>query len=618
MSKYIKITALILSVLSVILFCSCKKQEPEKVTVETSLSVDNSFCGQRNIKCSFPQSIIPQGSEQETHLDKVIQKYCPDSVNYSKNISENAISYNFQLKFSSATDYTDKVKSITKTQAAVSFSNPNTVLTKGWKLEENFQSSQLLDWIFDGARQENFDDLKFEITETKTSAALNDDVQNSKPVISVNNLSGYPIQKISINTVNKNTVYDRTIVFIISQTTFDSLGDKLSQYFKNITDDSASSAEWILDNNSYLYTVKFTDVSIKELEGYTNRLLSSVYSDIRYEDKTKGSTPLAKQNCFYEILDFSNYVGNSNSNVPVEYSYTVNDSSELGECMLYRDNQWVAATDLLDTNIYGKKVAIKSTDSLLNLKISDGKQYIASSVGIDVKSLDNELIQKTLTFRYDIATGGNEASDYTKSYFDALNIGTVQTISDGQNICTVTVSGDSSKVNSVMTKVFGDDNTISCSSYCPAMSLRTVRQYTDHVNMSSLLVGKNTDLPIIYSVTAQNSNDIVKSINAKSANTGTLSDNSTNSDNSVTVQTDGKNQKINLNGAVNDISFDVSVPNMADIVLFGIIAFIITAVALIIIFYLKGKKSSAALPPAEKHKILPEIKNKLTKKDNRK
>lgn len=612
LQKHIKLAALIIAVLSVMLFSACNKTEPENVTLETALSVDSSFSGKRTIVCKFPRSIIPANSQQETNLDKVIQKYCPDSLDYTKNISEDSFSYSFQLKFNSATDYIDKVDDITGLQVAVSFSNPDTLLTSGWKIEENFESSQLLKWIYDGAKQENFDGFDFNVKETKTTAALGDDIHTSDPIISVNNLSGYPIEKIVIDTVNKkNSVYDRTFVFTISQTTFDKLGNKVSDYFRSITDNSASSAEWLLENNSYLYTVKFTDVSLKELEGYTNKLLSSVYSDIAYEDKSKGSTPLAEQNCFYETLDFSNYVGNNNGNVPVEYSYSADGSAELDECMIFKDCEWIPATELLSTNIYGKKVAIKNSDSLLQLKIADGKQYTASSIDVKVTSTDNDTLQKSITFRYDIATGGNEASDYTKSYFDNLNIGAVQSVEGTQNTCTITFSGTDTEINSVISTIFGSNNSISHSFSNQPMTLRTLRQFTDHIDFSSILTGKNTDTPVNYYVTAQNG-DIIKSLTAENNSQSE----SSAPESSTAFSDDGNGTySIRLNSAVTDVKFDISVPNTADIVVFSVFAFLIIAAAIAVIFLLKNKKIFISLPQSEQNKAFSDKNNKLAKRE---
>lgn len=617
MSKHIKLSVLIMSVLSIILFSACNRSEPEKVQLETALSVDNSFSGTRTVLCKFPQSVIKKGSENEINLDKVIQKYCPDSMEYTKNITDEQIVYSFQIKFGSATDYTDKVTDITGSQATVSFSNPDTVLTSGWKIEENFQSSQLLKWIFSGAKDEEFGGFDFSMEETKTTAALNNDIKSSStPVISINNLKGYPVQKIRIETVNKKkSVYDRTFIFTISQTTFDELGNKLTNYFKNATDSSASSAEWLLENNAYLYTVKFTDVSLKELEGYTNNLLSSVYNDISYEDKTTGSTPLAEQNKFYETLDFSNYVGNNNENVPIEYVYSVSGSTELGECILYENGEWTPAADFLDSNKYGRVVAIKNNSSLLNLEISDGKQYEASAIDFTVIPLEDDNISKTITFRYDTATGGNEASDYTKSYFESLNKGAVQSVEGSESICSVTFTGNASELNSIIPTVLGSGNTISYSQYYPSMTLRTVNRFVDHINLTELLVGKNNDTPVNYYIITRNG-DIVKSF--KSVPEQSAADETSLSENLSTLEKDKNGAVyISLSGTENDVSFDISVADVPSIVFFCIVAFIMAVLAVIIIIYLKKQKDYTSLPVGKQHKAFSDKNNKLAKKERK-
>lgn len=608
LSKKLKPFLFILSVIVLIMFCSCNNTEPEKVNIETSLSVDSSFSGTRTIQCIFPNSIIQKNSLQETNLDKIIQKYCPDSMNYTKNTTTDNIIYSFQLKFNSATDYTEKVTNIIGSQATVSFSNPNTVLTGGWKLEENFESSQLLNWIYTGANTENFSNISFTVEETKTNVSLNKDTQTSSPVISVNNLKGYPIQKIKIETLNKkNSVYDRTVVFQIAQSTFDQLGDTVKNYFADITDTAASSAQWLLENKSYLYTVKFTDVTDKELEGYTNKLLSSIYSDIKYEDKTTGSTPFAEQNIFCETLDFSNYVGNSNSNVPVEYTYSVLGSGELGECMIYENGIWSPATNFLDTNKYGSKVAIKSDSALLNLKVSDGTQYNASAIDIVVTPLENDIISKTITFRYDIALGGNEAANYTEEYFQHINIGVVQSVEGGENTCSITFSGTADEINSKVSDIFGTGNKMFYSQYKSFMSLRTVEQYKDNVNFSTLLVGKNSSIPVNYYIISQNG-DIVKNFKSVS------NQNKESSENLSTLKPNNKGAvSLILVDSDNTVSFDVSVLDLSMLILTCIIAFILLVLTIVIIIRLKNKKNYVSLPVGEKHKIFENKNTKLAK-----
>lgn len=596
MSKSIKFICVFLAVTCIFLFSSCKKNESENVDIRTTLSVNSSFKGSRTVVMTFPESIVPLDSENETNLDKVVQKYCPDTMSYSKNISDGNISYTFVIKFNSAHDYITKTTDIIGSQTLVSFSNPNTVMTKGWKLSESFESKQLFSWISSGAKQEQFENMDFVFEETSTNAALDKDSQKTSPVINVNTLNGSPIQNIRITTINKGSVYDRTIVFNISQTTFDSISDSINDYFKSITDPAAASAEWLLENNSYLYTVKFNDISLRQLEGYTNKLLGTVYCDASYEDKSVGSTPLASQNTYTETLDFSNYIGNSGSNVPVEYTYSVSGSSELGECQLYDGFSWSAATNLLSTNKYGSLVAIKSSDPILNLRISDGKQYTASSINISVTPLEGEKLKKSVIFKFDIATGGIEACDYTASYFENLNVETTQNIENDKKTCTATFTGTPSEINSKMENIFGKGNCLSYNSYSQFMTLRTVKQYTDHIDFSTLIIGKNIDTPINYQVNAQNG-DLIKSFTVTSENSQENSDiqdtsevyNSTAADNNKTQTT------VDLGTAISDISFEVSVPNISDIIVFAVISSVIIIITIILIIFFVSRKKTTTL-----------------------
>ena len=615
MSKSIKILCTVLALTTVFLFASCRKAEPESVDVRTTLSINNSFSGSRVLVLTFPENIVPTGSEIDKNLDKVVQKYCPDTMSYSKNTSDNKISYTFTLAFKSIHDYISKTTDITGTQTVVTFSNPNTVMTKGWKLDESFQSTQMLSWIASGAKKETFDDLEFLFEETNTSVSFDEDTHSVSSRISINTLHGSPVQNIRITTVNKGSVYDRTIIFNISQSTFDSVSDSISAYFKSITDTAASSAEWLLENNSYLYTVKFNDISLRQLEGYTNKLLSSVYCEASYEDKSIGSTPLASQNTYTETLDFSNYISNNNSNVPVEYTYSVEGSAELGECQLYDGSYWSAATDLLSTNKYGSLVAIKNTEASVKLKISDGKQYTASSINVNVTPLDEDKIKKSVIFKYDIATGGVEASDYTKSYFDSINIEAYQAVENDKKTCTVTFTGTPSEVNTKMQSVFGSANTLSYTSYQPFMTLRTVKQFTDHIDFSSLIIGKNIDTPINYSITAQQG-DLIKSFAATPIDTtDNISSSGDSSASQNIIQEDNTYATVLLSSSGADITFDISTPNISDIVLFGVISVCIIVISVIILMIFRNQKKLTT--PTSSHTKtldLPESQHKLAKK----
>ena len=593
-----KITLILLGILSsVAILASCSQKKEETVDIATSLQFDKSFSGSRTVTMTFPKSTT--GSSEENALDKVVQKYCPENMEYSKDTSDGQIKYSFVLKFNSAHDYSQKIEQLTGTAVKTAFSNPDTILTHGWKLQEDFSSAQLFRWIHEGANAENFDDLDFKISETKTTVLFGTDRAETEPIISVNKLSGYPIQKIAIDTVNQKNVFDRTIVFTIAQTTFDEINDALSNYFKDITE-GASKSEWLLDHGVYLYKVRYDDISLKELAGYTSNLLHSVYCDIDYKDKSIGSTVLAEQNSFTETLDFSNYVSNSDLNVPIEYTYMVEGSSELGECQLYENGEWTPATNLMDSNRYGKFVAVKSTDSVIKLRINDGKQYDCSSIDVDFMSLDGNTIEKAVTFEYDIATGGNEAIQYAMSYFDSLGIKAEQDTKGGKNTCTVKFTGTPEEVNLSFANIFGSQNKTDTSSYTPFMTLRTTKKFTEYIDFSPLIVGKNINTPVNYYLTAK-WGDIIKKVNVTYNTENTAAD-SKNPD----IDRNSEAVVLMLKSPSAEIHFDVSTPNVSDIIAMCIISFIIIAGGIVALFLFRKQHGRFIPAQVVETDVLPE------------
>lgn len=609
---FTRLTAFLLLSAVLLFLSACSEPVPEDVDIATALTLDDSFKGTRMVTLTFPNSVVAPGTESETNLDKVVQKYCPDALNYAKNTTNGKIAYSFSLDFTSIYDYTEKTTAIAGTQTVVNFSNPDTVMTQGWKLEENFRSAQLINWIHSGADAEGFEGMDFNVTETSTSVSLNNDEQVSAPQIAVNCLTGYPVQKIEIFTTNKKTVFDRTIMFTISQSTSDQIGSKLTEYFKNITDASAAFAQWQIENNSYIYTVKFNDISLRELAGYTNKLLCSVYCEVSYEDKSTGSTPLAEQNSYTETLDFSNYIGNSSMPVPVEYTYSVKDADDLGECRIYEGDDWIAATDLLSTNKYGKLCAVKSENSLLMLRINDGTQYSAASIDITATPLSEDKIKKSVTFKYDIATGGNEASDYAASYFRSINIGAVQSVEDGKSTCTVTFSGTPSEVSTAMASVFGNGNSLTSSSYTPLLTLRTTKDFTDHINFSSLITGENVYTPLYYRITTE-SGDILKSFVYTPAVTDTDA-----ADQPTVTKNDDGSAYILMPSAEAAISFSVSSPNISDIIFCSVLGAIVIVLGIISVIIARGKKEYQTALPHNDRQPLPKSNTEMVRVDTSK
>ena|GEM_PF-5634855 len=612
MSKKLRLfCVMMIAAFSLLLLPACRQAAPEKADIQTTLTVDNSFSGKRIIVLTFPQSLIQTGSETETNLEKIVQKYCPNTMTPSKGYVDGKVQYSFELDFQSAHEYTAITSDIVGKTTTLSFSNPDNVMTSGWKLEENFSSDELLlGWIRKGAAEEGCSGLDFETEESSTTVSLNDDLQSSEPVISVNCLDGHPIQRIHLDTVKQKGVYDRTLIFTIAQSTFDEVPTDIKNYFSSVTDKAAASAEWLLNsNNSYDYTVKFNDVTLQELEGYTNKLLNTVYGSIDYLDKTGGSTVLAEQNSFSETLDFSGYIGNNGTNVPVEYTYSVSGTTELSECQLYENGEWHIATDHLDNNQYGRLAAVRYNGSLMKLRINDGKQYTASSIVIDSIPLEDDKLQKTITFHFDRSAGGDEASDYAQSYIESLGFGATQSVIDNDCTCTYTTSGTPDSLNEIFTQILSGKNTANCTSEGQLMTLRTMKHYHDKLDLSAIIIGKNAKTPVYYRIRTQNG-DLLKSFGYSALESFEKSDLSPSEDGYVAMP---------LTGTDIEVSFDVTSPNIPDIIFCTVISVILVLGAVTGIFILRSRKpSSPGLGSGSTHSGLPGSKNNhLTVRKNR-
>lgn len=603
MSKYIRTILLVLAAAVLLLLPSCAPSAPESAELHTSLNVSKGFSGSRTIQLVIPSSVIMPGSEQAENLETVIRRHCPPSLSYTTS-SDSSINYIFSLSFSSFSDYNSKLTDLLGSPPTVIFSNPDTPITTGWRIQEYFQSSQLLSWISDGAKTENLSDLSLNFSEPETSVTFGTTSVKTTPTISVNCLNGSPIDSIKISTLNKKSTFDRTISFTISQSAFDSLGSDFSDYFSSVTDSSADTS-WQLEQNKYIYTVSFTDITLKQLEGYTNRLLSSVYGDIDYLDKTQGSTPLAFQNSFTETLDFSNYIGSSGPDVPVEYIYSLADHSKPDQPLIYSDLEWSPA----DTpeNSDSSSVTVTSQSPSLTVKINDGKQYVPVSIDISLTPLDGENLSKTYAFRYDIADGGTEAAEYTLSYFTSLDLLPNQYVEGGQAVCAISFSGTPAELNSKITDIFGDSNLISITSSKPFMTLRTKKQISDHTDLSSLLTGKNIDTPVNYTLLPRDGEK------AEALSLQRPSD----TDPTAAEPSENGIFTLSLAGTEGDLYSTVSVANWQDIIIFLLISLILILITSALIFILRSRKprsptlnggesSSPPMPDPKKRRTLPD------------
>lgn len=219
--------------------------------------------------------------------------------------------------------------------------------------------------------------------------------------------------------------------------------------------------------------------------------------------------------------------------------------------------------------------------------------------------LDGNTIEKSVTFRYDIATGGNEAVKYAMSYFESSGIKAEQNTEGGKNTCTVKFTGTPEEVNLAFANLFGSDNKTDTSSYTPFMTLRTTKKFTEYIDFSPLIVGKNINTPINYHLTAKQG-DIIKKINISY-------NGENNSENDIKLNAGAAAAVLKSPSA--EIHFDVSTPNVGDIIAMCIISVIIIAGGITALFLFRKQHGRFIPSQVVETTVLPETpKRKKLKK----
>ena len=585
MKKYIYTALLLLSFAALFMLSGCNPPAPSSAELSTTLDITKTFSGTRTVTMTVPKSVALPSSEQAENLETVIRRHCPQELSYTSSGTDTLV-YTFKLEFSSLSDYISKLTNILGTEPTVIFANPSTPVTKGWRIQEYFQSSQLLSFIAEGSRTENLGDFAFNFSEPSTTAVFNNTAAKTTPTISVNNLTGSPIDLIRIETVNHRSTFDRKISFTISKTSYDTLGSEFSDYFQSITDPSAETS-WQLEQDHYIYTAAFSELTLKQLEGYTNRLLSSVYCDIEYLDKTKGSTAVARQNTFTETLDLSNYIAADKKDVPLEYSYAIADGTHPETPLIYSDFEWhTAAIEEPDATGF----TLDSVSPALTLRVNDGKQYVPISIDISLTPLDGDLLTKTYLFRYDLANEGTQAADYTMSYFSSLDLLPSQYIEDGQAVCQLSFTGTEAELNSRVTDVFGDNNLITSVSEVPFFTLRTRRTIEDKNDLSSLLIGKNIDTPVNYTILPREG-DLAESLSLLRPK---------DTEPTYAQPDDNHAFSMQLAGKEGTFTVVVSAANWSEIFTLIIISVIMLLVTAALILFLRSRKAASPELPSGK------------------
>ena len=491
MKRTLSLLIVILVLLPVTLMLSgCSKEEAK---VESLMEIDSSFSGHREITVVFPHSVDVESLIKTLDDNNPLLDSKKSEFEYV-GVEEAGHTFVMDLVFDSKDEYLSQVKKLTGKKAASYLSLPDSVLSKGVRMTENFDSLDLIKWIIDVSRSnENTRDIQFDFSDG--AVAINENRFKTGKRIDVAQLKGEPVESVVVETANlKDGTFDRTISVLMPYKTYIDNSKALNEYFKTRTSPKAHYCDFSSKGESWEYKVIYKGITIDELSQYTSMLLGSSDEGVLYEDKNDISTPLSEGFVFEETINTFNFVTADGGCVDIEYRYSLPTNTTHSDGAVNTDGSW-KAEGMWQDGIYSVNV----DSDIVSIRIPDGIEYDINGIRFDLEILEDNNFVRTVELLYSKSQGA-DGVEYAYKYFKEKGA-QVSTDKDEKNlICKVVCKGDAQHITDELVKYFGDGNFLAYEVDDSMLALSEKTKLTDYIDLSGMLDSTNANRPMTYSV----------------------------------------------------------------------------------------------------------------------
>ena len=565
-----KLTSVFLILLILVTAAALSSCTQAQVKVESALSISPDFSGSRTVSVLFPLSVNIDPIKDVLIESAPAEDMSGVSFEY-KGVEENGYLFELSVVFSNRDDYVKKVSALIGRDAEVWLSEINTVLTKGTRMKEDFDTSELISFVGRVCETDaNTKDLSFDYT--KNSVSIGPSVYNTDSTVDISEREGSPISSISVDTVNlKDETFDRTFTFSLPNDTYNSAKSSIEEYFKeNVTED-ARYWGWSRKGENTEFSVIYQGLSLEALSEYTARLLSSPNESLFYGDKDGASTPLSEGLTFEERFDTFAFMGESGA-VPVHYSYslpteTIHGDGTLKEGGVFRTaGEWVGGVYSFDT-----------AEDTVSLRVPDGIQYLINGINFTLESEGNDAFKRTTDFLYS-KTDGYDGMTYAQNFFKNKGADVSVSETDSDLVLSVVCEGSTGEITDMLVRCFGPGNFMAYQHQKGVFSLSDKTAFMDFVNIGYMLNSSNANRPMTYTVLSSGNENII-SLFSDTADT-------------VHKQSESDTLTIPVEMGVASVSYKGNIPDVGRITVFIILssAVLLLTVCVIVLFIRLGRK----------------------------
>ena len=498
-----KLTAIFLIVILCLSLCvgltGCDKPS---VAVKSVLDINSSFAGTRTVTVIYPPSTDIEALNQRLVEDSPAADIDGAEFSYI-GVQEEGFCFELSLNFANKEKYEEIISSLIGRNAEVFLSQKNTTLTKGTRMAEDFDVSELIAWIVrDTAAEKATSGMGFSYNSNLVRIANQEYKTGS--AVEVNDCKGSRISTISIKTSNdKEGSFNRTFTFTLPNDTYLHDREAIEQYFLTNTSPDAKYSGWTPEGSNMVYTVIYEGLDRENLVKLTAMLLDTDSVDIFYGDRDNASTPLSEGMAYEESLDTFSFIGPDDGFPKLEYAYSLPTSTTHGDGSVFEDGKWVTK-GAWEEGVY--KLSLDT--GAVRVRVPDGIQYAINGINFYLTSLGNARFRRTTDFLYS-KTDGHDGMTYANSYF--LKKGADSTVTEDEDnlICRVTCEGTTKEITDMLVKLFGSGNFMAYRSREGLMALTVKTELSDYVNLGYMLNSGNANRPMTYFVSSEGGENIV-------------------------------------------------------------------------------------------------------------
>ena len=503
--KNIKRNLLLLACFALLLFLAgCSQLKP--LSVDTKLTVDKNFRGQREMTAVMTGKEFDVLFDKDLDgLNKLLKDNSPVDMDSLATLEENgSVKITLSIPFASYTEYYEKIMKIfsgsnsydENRMPSVYFEYSDSLLKKGFAVEENFTSTELFFWLTDVMLSEipqlsgkTADEI---FTAGTTTLVFDGEEIPAESMIKISRIDANALETITVETtLNSNGSFDAVIDYYAGADVVEKLGQKLTQIMSGLTPEGGTFSSKTTEDGT-VFTIKVNAVSAEDYVKKLNKALHTDNTVFEVAEESDELDTLKARKKITQYLDGSYFLDFSDENTVMTYVLKASPEHSFENCeSAYK---YIKSCNFDNTDDYCSTYVTVAPSDKITLSLG----YSVDIDKVEVETIMNNEkdfvrnLRFTLTPEQNSIIGGRFEERINERLGD--NITYEKTKSGSNTVYTVTLRADSATLLSELTCAFLDGNSMTGNS-----SLEGGRSDEDRLNKVSYAYTDKMDLSIFLS-----------------------------------------------------------------------------------------------------------------------